>query len=169
MSKKQEDFRKNLLAKIHIHRRYKEIKENGCWEEWCLLRYGCNSTKFLSINELKEVLDILNGMAKDRDYVIVDIVGRAQTAPNKHGLCTKAQRLKIIALCEEANMKEKAFCAFAYKQIKKHILGFALLDKLQREEATKIIVGLEKVLKWSKKHARYANNTGYKLDKKEQQ
>ena len=26
MSKKQEDFRKNLLAKIHIHNRYKELK-----------------------------------------------------------------------------------------------------------------------------------------------
>lgn len=101
MSKKQEGFRKTLLAKIHIHKRYKEIKEEGCWEEWLEIHYGCDSARFLSTNELKEVLDIFNDKVQDRDYVLRDIWGRAQISVNKNKSSTKAQRLKIIALCKQ--------------------------------------------------------------------
>lgn len=98
MSKKQEGFRKTLLTKIHIHNRYKEIKENGCWEEWLELRYGCNSARFLSISELKEVLDVFNDRVQDRDYVLRDIWGRAMLLP----LAQKPQTLsKKQALCIE--------------------------------------------------------------------
>lgn len=162
MSKKQEDFRKNLLTKIHIHNRYKEIKENGCWEEWLELRYGCNSARFLSISELKEVLDIFNDKVQDRDYVLRDIWGRAQISVNKNKSSTKAQRLKIIALCKQEGFDEKGMCSFVYRQIKKHISGFAALYMLERDEASKVIVGLEKVSEWMAERERYANNIDFK-------
>lgn len=133
MSKKQEGFRKTLLAKIHIHKRYKDIKEEGCWEEWLEIHYGCDSARFLSISELKEVLDIFNDKLPDRDYVLRDIWGRAQISVNKNKSSTKAQRLKIIVLCKQEGFDEKRLCAFIYRQIKKHISGFATLYMLERE------------------------------------
>ena len=84
MTKKQQIFRKDLLAKIHIHTRYKEIKQAGFWAEWLSVRYDVDSCRYLSINELKEVLDILNGRKLDRDYALVDSVGRIALKGLRH-------------------------------------------------------------------------------------
>lgn len=164
MSKKQEGFRKNLLAKIHIHNRYKEIKENGCWEEWLELRYGCDSARFLSISELKEVLDVFNDRVQDRDYVLRDIWGRAQLGVNKNKFSTKAQTLSkkqalyIEHLLNILRYNDKQKKAFFKRQINKEIDSIAALNK---EEATKIIIGLKKIIQWDSKRLQYANNADF--------
>lgn len=160
MSKKQEGFRKNLLAKIHIHNRYKEIKENGCWEEWLELRYGCNSARFLSISELKEVLDIFNDRVQDRDYVTSDRVGRAMLLPlaQKPQTLSKKQALSIEHLLNILRYNDKQKKAFFKRQINKEIDSIAALNK---EEATKIIIGLKKIIQWDSKRLQYANNADF--------
>lgn len=160
MSKKQEGFRKNLLAKIHIHNRYKEIKENGCWEEWLELRYGCDSARFLSISELKEVLDIFNDRVQDRDYVLRDIWGRAMLLPlaQKPQTLSKKQALCIEHLLNILRYNDKQKKAFFKRQINKEIDSIAALSK---EEATKIIIGLKKIIQWDSKRLQYANNADF--------
>lgn len=160
MSKKQEGFRKTLLTKIHIHNRYKEIKENGCWEEWLELRYGCNSARFLSISELKEVLDIFNDRVQDRDYVLRDIWGRAMLLPlaQKPQTLSKKQALYIEHLLNILRYNDKQKKAFFKRQINKEIDSIAALNK---EEATKIIIGLKKIIQWDSKRLQYANNADF--------
>ncbi|GAB0173751.1 hypothetical protein NHP164001_17720 [Helicobacter trogontum] len=160
MSKKQEDFRKRLLAKIHMHERYKEIQQAGFWEEWVELRYGLKSAKFLSINELKEVLDLFNNRVADRDYMTSDRVGRAMLLPlaQKVQTLSKKQALSIEHLLNILRYNDKQKKAFFKRQINKEIDSIAALSK---EEATKIIIGLEKIIQWDSKRLQYANNADF--------
>ena len=143
-----------MLAKIHIHKRYKDIKQAGFWEEWLELRYGIKSAKFLSINELKEVLDIFNNKVADRDYVTSDSVGRAMLLP----LAQKSQALHIEHLLNILRYNDKQKKAFFKRQINKEIDS---IDALNKEEATKIIIGLKKIMQWDRKRLRYANNADF--------
>ena len=62
----QSEYRKRLLALIHINPLYKQIVENGAWQEWLMLRFGVESSKELSISELNLALDILQERVDDR-------------------------------------------------------------------------------------------------------
>lgn len=160
MSKKQEDFRKNLLAKIHTHERYKEIKQAGFWEEWVELRYGLKSAKFLSINELKEVLDIFNNKIADRDYMTSDSVGRAMLLPLNTQTLSKKQALNIEHLLNILRYNNKQKRAFFKRQLNKDIDS---IEALNKKEATKIIIGLKKIIQWDKERLQYANNADFNV------
>ncbi|EOC7452628.1 hypothetical protein ACI7XY_000826 [Campylobacter jejuni] len=60
MSPKQAMLRKQLLAKIHMHKEYLYYKENNAWQDFLALRFEVLSSKDLSIDELKILLDIFD-------------------------------------------------------------------------------------------------------------
>lgn len=62
-------IQQSMLCAIHTHSKYKAIKEAQAWEMWLEVRYGVDSCRFLNEAELKEVLDILDSKAPDRDYI----------------------------------------------------------------------------------------------------
>ncbi len=162
MNTKQKRYRNNLLAKIHAHRKYKELYEAGFWSEWLSIRYGVESSKYLSIKELWEVLDILSGIKPDRDYCLQDSVGRAMLLPLKKRhetqKITKNQALLIEELFNILRYDSVRQKAFFTKQIKREIRS---LQELSKEEATKIITGLKRVIKWDGERLRYMNNRNY--------
>ena len=163
MNLKQKHYRNNLLAKIHAHRKYKEIYEAGFWSEWLSVRYGVESSKYLSIKELWEVLDILSGRKADRDYCLQDSIGRAMLLPLKKRhqtqKITKNQALLIEELFNILRYDSTKQKAFFTKQTNKDIQS---LQELSKEEATKIITGLKRVIEWDSQRLRYMNNTSYK-------
>ena len=163
MNLKQKHYRNNLLAKIHAHRKYKEIYEAGFWSEWLSVRYGVESSKYLSIKELWEALDILSGIRADRDYCLQDSIGRAMLLPLKKRhqtqKITKNQALLIEELFNILRYDSTKQKAFFTKQTNKDIQS---LQELSKEEATKIIIGLKRVIEWDSQRLRYMNNTSYK-------
>ena len=163
MNLKQKHYRNNLLAKIHAHRKYKEIYEAGFWSEWLSVRYGVESSKYLSIKELWEALDILSGIRADRDYCLQDSIGRAMLLPLKKRhqtqKITKNQALLIEELFNILRYDSTKQKAFFTKQTNKDIQS---LQELSKEEATKIITGLKRVIEWDSQRLRYMNNTSYK-------
>ena len=163
MNLKQKHYRNNLLAKIHAHRKYKEIYEAGFWSEWLSVRYGVESSKYLSIKELWEALDILSGIRADRDYCLQDSIGRAMLLPLKKRhqtqKITKNQALLIEELFNILRYDSTKQKAFFTKQTNKDIQS---LQELSKEEATKIITGLKRVIEWDGERLRYMNNTSYK-------
>ena len=163
MNTKQKRYRNNLLAKIHTHRKYKELYEAGFWSEWLYIRYGVESSKYLSIKELWEVLDILSGIRPDRDYCLQDSIGRATLLPLKKRHETQSITKNQALLIEELfnvvrydSIKQKAFFT---KQTKREIRS---LQELSKEEATKIITGLKRTIEWDSERLRYMNNASYK-------
>ena len=163
MNLKQKHYRNNLLAKIHAHRKYKEIYEAGFWSEWLSVRYGVESSKYLSIKELWEALDILSGIRADRDYCLQDSIGRAMLLPLKKRhqtqKITKNQALLIEELFNILRYDSTKQKAFFTKQTNKDIQS---LQELSKEEATKIITGLKRVIEWDSQRLPYMNNTSYK-------
>ena len=162
MNLKQKHYRNNLLAKIHAHRKYKEIYEAGFWSEWLSVRYGVESSKYLSIKELWEALDILSGIRADRDYCLQDSIGRAMLLPLKKRhqtqKITKNQALLIEELFNILRYDSTKQKAFFTKQTNKDIQS---LQELSKEEATKIITGLKRVIEWDSQRLRYMNNRNY--------
>lgn len=129
-SAKQELLRKRMLCAIHTHTQYKVIKAAGAWEDWLTLRYGVQSCKFLNTTELGEVLDILNQKVPDRAFV------------QRSGSITEAQKAKI-----ESMMALRGFTKEGKVRFITHQLGvYKPLWLLEREQASKIIIGLQKLM-----------------------
>jgi len=64
MTQKQEYLRKGLLMKIHVHPSVKQRKELEVWQDFLFNSYGVRSSAELSIDELYNLLDTLNGRAE---------------------------------------------------------------------------------------------------------
>lgn len=127
MTHRQKVYRNGLLAKIHTHPKYKEIKSAGAWEDYLYTRFETESSGELGIEELKSLLDCLNG-----GEGIKDIKGRAM-------LFGSRQDQKIVLLAEDLGMRG-ILSEFIYRQCKKR-----KLRECSKEEKTKIIIGLEKI------------------------
>lgn len=122
-------LRAKLLALIHCDENYKQIKEAGAWEDWLSLRFGVMSCKDLNEAELGNVLDILSSKCPDRDYIL------------RKGTATKSQIKTIYAIMKRRGFSPEAKKAFFIKQI-----GVFKPDTLlSKDEATKIIIGLQKI------------------------
>lgn len=134
MNNNQRIYRNGLLAKIHVHPKYKEIKAALSWEDYLYVRFKVTSSKDLGIEELRGLLDCLNGKdGKDgKDDKLQNIKDRIM-------LFGSRQDRKIILLAEDLGMMEN-LAEFIYRQSKKYSL-----EECSKEEKTKIIIGLEKI------------------------
>lgn len=128
MNNNQRIYRNGLLAKIHMHPKYKEIKAANAWEDYLYVRFKVTSSANLGIEELKGLLDCLNG--KD---------GTTQNIKDRVMLFGSRQDRKIILLAEDLGMME-SLDEFIYRQTKLYSL-----EECSKEEKTKIIIGLEKI------------------------
>lgn len=124
--------RKSLLCIIHTHPKYKLIKENDAWESWLLVRYGVSSCKELCDEELQEVIAILNERIGDRDYI----------KRTYRGQMSRAQDKKIKALLTRLGWSDKAYFNFIKRQLGDLKIPYALT----KQEATKVITGLQKII-----------------------
>ncbi|WDL73894.1 hypothetical protein [Helicobacter winghamensis] len=141
MTKNQEIYRKQLLCKIHTHPRYKNIKKNEAWEDFLYYRFGVGSSKDLSINELKALLDILEGKRKDELNLKEDFKGRAMLKDNAK---SQKQENYLKALLKELDMPLLPFYLLCKKTLKKMILSF---EDLNKKDTTTMIMVCEKILK----------------------
>nr|DAX52384.1 MAG TPA: Protein of unknown function (DUF1018) [Caudoviricetes sp.] len=140
----QSEYRKRLLTLIHINPLYKQIVENEAWQEWLMLRFGVESSKELSISELNLALDILQERVDDRLGFEPDIKGRRIF---KKDAITQKQLKKIEVLLDVLGWDDNSARRFYYRQIGALVTNIALLNSKQ---ATKIITGLNAVIKCEK-------------------
>ncbi len=127
MTNKQQTYKKSLIQKIQIVK-HNVFADDESRREFMLSRFGVDSTTKLTIDELKLLLDFCNRKVSDIP------VSKA----------TEAQFHKINTLwLEKAKNKSiEAMCSFASKIAKRQV-GF--INELRKDEATKIIVALEKM------------------------
>ncbi|AQW80776.1 phage protein GemA/Gp16 family protein [Campylobacter pinnipediorum] len=144
MTKAQEIYRKQLLAKIHTHNSYKLIKNNDAWSDWLKVRFDVSSSKDLSIDELNRVLDIFNLNCNDEINLKPDYKGRNL---NKSSKISVSQINKIIALQNELCWDDTQLLRFCARTAKVYFLYVRFLYKLDKKDATKIITGMGKILK----------------------
>ncbi|TKX29494.1 hypothetical protein [Campylobacter estrildidarum] len=144
MSPKQATLRKQLLAKIHMHKEYLYYKKHNAWQDFLTLRFEVKSSKDLSINELKILLGIFDGKIKDSLSFIPDLKGRVILKQNG----SVKQFFYLKALLKQNKMNVFSFYRLCKKTLKKDV--FSLLD-LSKKDYTTMIVVLEKILKTEKK------------------
>lgn len=131
MTNKQKAYRNSLLSKIHTHSKYKEIKGLGAWGEYIKNRFGVESSASLSIEELVLLLESLNGGEFKQSQ---DLKGRVALLGDK-------QEQKIYLLSDHLGMVG-VLGEFIYRQT-----GKRTLKECGKDEKTKIIIGLTKILK----------------------
>ena len=148
MTKNQDLYRKQLLTIIHTDPLYKEIKRNHAWQDWLRLRFGVESSKELSINELNTAVNILRGKCEDGLNFTPDFAGRNLAKPDK---ITQKQIKKIEILINELGWDEPQRLRFFYRQTGCLVPKTYMLDK---KRANKIITGLEAVIKTERAKAR---------------
>lgn len=139
MTQKQEHLRKQLLIKIHTNKEYKFYKDNEAWEDFLILRFKVSSSKFLSLNELKILLDILEAKIKDDIDFKPDYKGRALL---HKGSQSQKQRIYLKALLEQSKMGIFAFYKLCKKTLKKDIDS---LSDLNKEDCSIMLIVLEKI------------------------
>ncbi|MFV0481867.1 MAG: phage protein GemA/Gp16 family protein [Campylobacteraceae bacterium] len=133
MTNKQKYLRRGLLATIHQHEFTKNAKDNDAWETFLQKNYRIDSSAKLSIDELYNLLDVLN----------------KGSTPKITGIRPK-QKTDAITIKQEMYIKElwgdkslKSLSNFCFRTIKKRPIRLNVLNK---NEATKLILGLENML-----------------------
>ncbi|WP_232209590.1 MULTISPECIES: regulatory protein GemA [Campylobacter] len=162
-------MRKQLLYRIHTNSMYQQINANYAWQDWLNLRFGVQSCSELSITELDLTLDILLGNAKDGLNFKPDFIGRnliknanldkaiRSNKPIKADAKKKItirQFNKMLALAKELNFDDMALFRFALRQTRTIYINTEALKNINQEDATKIITGLEKIIKFKREKAR---------------
>ncbi|VEG62969.1 Uncharacterised protein [Campylobacter jejuni subsp. doylei] len=139
MSPKQAMLRKQLLAKIHMHKEYLYYKKIMLGKIFLALRFEVLSSKDLSIDELKILLDIFDGKIKDDVNFTPDFKGRLmlkKASSNK-------QFFYLKALLKQTKMPIFSF----YKLCKKTLKNIYSLETLSKKDCTTMLVVLEKIAK----------------------
>ncbi|CAM2944996.1 hypothetical protein [Helicobacter felis] len=129
MTRKQKAYRLKLLKKIHAHPVHKQIKRDGGWQEWLAERFNVESSKFLSIDALLDVLALLDGVCP-AFFTPVDALGPSQN-----------QIQAVLDLKESLRWNLARLEGFALHTCKKP------LKDLSKSDTTKLILGLNKVLR----------------------
>ena len=155
MTEAQKHFRKQLLTKIHTQSQYKNIVKFGgkeAWEEWLMVRFGVDSAKHLSINELNLVNGLLQGWIYEKGKKVpcvwngesykADLKGRALLNPSKS---TQKQLTQILALQESLGWSNAKLLNFIMKQTKEAFLSVEHLTILSKKGASSVITGLTKI------------------------
>lgn len=133
MTAKQTHLRRNLLARIHQHDFTKAAKEQDAWENFLFNMYKVSSSAKLSIDELYNLIDVLDNSAKPL------IKGRRPQL-KKEGI-SEAQQAYILKLWDDRD--ENSLREFCFRTTAKRYLH---LNSLNKNEATKLILGLEYML-----------------------
>lgn len=128
MTQSQIAYKKRLIQKIQIVKN-NVFSDDEMRKEFILSRFGVESSTKLTIDQLKLLLDFCNRNVSDIP------VSKA----------TEAQLHKINTLwLEKAKNKSiEAMCFFTSKIAKRQV-GF--INELRKDEATKVIVALEKMI-----------------------
>lgn len=65
MTKKQKAYKKALLRKVHMTKTYLDVyaHDRELWEDFLQASYGVRSSKDLSIDELRNLVDVLEAKA----------------------------------------------------------------------------------------------------------
>lgn len=129
MSKKEEIYRKQLLAIIHTHPFYKHAKQNDAWEEF-LSAWDVKSCAQLKIKELINLIAVMDG--KDNP--------KSSTAE----FATQSQIYAIKSLWQRvANDKSDKALLFFIKRITKNL--YLKIEYIKKREASKILIVLKKM------------------------
>ena len=129
MSKKQEIYRKQLLAIIHTHPFYKHAKQNEAWEEF-LSAWNVKSCAQLKVKELINLIAVMDG--KDNP--------KSSTAE----FATQSQIYAIKSLWQRvANDKSDKALLFFIKRITKNL--YLKIEYIKKREASKILIVLKKM------------------------
>ena len=129
MSKKEEIYRKQLLAIIHTHPFYKHAKQNDAWEEF-LSAWNVKSCAQLKVKELINLIAVIDG--KDNP--------KSSTAE----FATQSQIYAIKSLWQRvANDKSDKALLFFIKRITKNL--YLKIEYIKKREASKILIVLKKM------------------------
>jgi len=136
MTPKQKIYRKQLLAKIHQVPFVKQAKAVGGWEDYLRERYGVTTSAKLSIEELNNLLNILNGKESE-----------AKTGGSRPRDESKATDKQIAAMRKvwrdkAHNPSEMALRSFVERIIKRKPLH---LESITKQEATKVITAINRL------------------------
>ena len=129
MSKKEEIYRKQLLAIIHTHPFYKHAKQNDAWGEF-LSAWNVKSCAQLKVKELINLIAVMDG--KDNP--------KSSTAE----FATQSQIYAIKSLWQRvANDKSDRALLFFIKRITKNL--YLKIEYIKKREASKILIVLKKM------------------------
>ena len=129
MSKKEEIYRKQLLAIIHTHPFYKHAKQNDAWGEF-LSAWDVKSCAQLKVKELINLIAVMDG--KDNP--------KSSTAE----FATQSQIYAIKSLWQRvANDKSDRALLFFIKRITKNL--YLKIEYIKKREASKILIVLKKM------------------------
>ncbi len=158
MTEKQRILRNNLLARIHINSKYKELIRVDAWESWLDVRFGVSSSALLSIDELNKTLDMLINdefMECEPDILGRNLVKNSKISNNTNKKeakkITQKQYIYIKHLANRLNFSDEKLMVFVVKQIKVLIRLDSQLKRISLNDARRIITGLEKMCKFYKK------------------
>ena len=127
MTQSQIEYKKRLIQKIQIVKNNVFI-DDDMRKEFILSRFGVESSTKLTIDELKLLLDFCNRNVSDIP------VSKATEA--------QLHKINTLWLDKAKNKSIEAMCSFASKIAKRQV-GF--INELRKDEATKVIVALEKM------------------------
>lgn len=128
MTNKQQTYKKSLIQKIQIVKNNIFI-DDDMRKEFMLSRFGVNSTTKLTIDELKLLLDFCTRNVSD--------------IPISKATEAQLHKINILWLEKAKNKSIEAMCSFVAKIVKRQV-GF--INELRKDEATKVIVALEKMI-----------------------
>lgn len=129
MTNKQQTYKKSLIQKIQIVK-HNVFMDDEMRKEFMLSRFGVDSTTKLTIDELKLLLDFCNKNVSDIP------VSKATEA--------QLHKINTLWLDKAKNKSIEAMCSFTSKITKRQV-GF--INELRKDEATKVIVALEMLIK----------------------
>ena len=127
MTNKQQTYKKSLIQKIQIVK-HNVFVDDESRREFMLSRFGVESSTKLTIDQLKLLLDFCNRNVSDIP------VSKATEA--------QLHKINTLWLDKAKNKSIEAMCSFTSKIAKRQV-GF--INELRKDEATKVIVALEKM------------------------
>jgi hypothetical protein len=140
MTEKQKAFRKSLIKDIHCTQQYRLMKDDDAWASTLHEWYGVQSSTELSIAELKNLLDVLNGDAK----LVVKSTAFRPKAKGDNTSITALQKNAIESQWQ-ARSREKtplALVKFMTRVLKREVHFVASLTK---SEATKVLTAINRI------------------------
>ena len=127
MTQSQIAYKKRLIQKIQIVKN-NVFSDDEMRKEFILSRFGVESSTKLTIDQLKLLLDFCNRNVSD---IPVSKVTEAQL-----------HKINTLWLDKAKNKSIEAMCSFTSKIAKRQV-GF--INELRKDEATKVIVALERM------------------------
>lgn len=127
MTQSQIAYKKRLIQKIQIVKN-NVFSDDEMRKEFILSRFGVESSTKLNIDQLKLLLDFCNRKVSD---IPVSKVTESQL-----------HKINTLWLDKAKNKSIEAMCSFVSKIAKRQV-GF--INELRKDEATKVIVALERM------------------------